>query len=338
MKVTTQKNINEWLAGFLQKSVVIAPVETEGKIVYRQIEEYSQIAWDFERTDMPPKTAVFPMTEPILYIEQGSKTILKNPPIPKNKIVFGVRPCDARSMLALDALFINKEPIDPQYAHHRESVTLIGLSCPQMWDSCFCTVVGGAPNSNDGLDILITKVGDHYAVQTFTEKGTELTDKLISEEKDLAIPKPVLTENLPTLQKSGEWMELFNNIFWEELSQSCISCRACSFVCPTCRCFDVRDELTAFRPGVKEFERLRAWDSCTAAGYRRIAGGHNPRDTQNKRLRNRFYCKFSYYPDDFGPLGCVGCGRCVDACPAGINILEVITRVEQMTEREKVNG
>jgi ferredoxin len=67
------------------------------------------------------------------------------------------------------------------------------------------------------------------------------------------------------------------------------------------------------------------------AAYRRIAGGHNPRPTQSPRLRNRFYCKFLYYPEDFGPLGCVGCGRCIDACPVGIDILEVIADVEQMT-------
>ena len=335
MKATTQKKINEWLADLIQKSVVVAPVETQGKLVYRQIEESSQVVWDFERTDMPPKTWVFPMTEPILFIEQGAKTTLKNPPAPKNVIVFGVRPCDARSLLALDALFLNKEPTDPQYARHRESVTLIGLACPKMWESCFCTVVGGAPNSTDGLDILLTKVDDEYAVQTLTEKGKKLTIKLPLEEKDTPIQEPVLTEGLLTLRKSSEWMELFNNIFWEQLSHSCLSCRACSFVCPTCRCFDVRDEMTALRPGVKEFERLRAWDSCTAAGYRRIAGGLNPRDTQHKRLRNRFYCKFMYYPDDFGPLGCVGCGRCIDACPAGIDILEVITKVELMKEKEK---
>lgn len=92
----------------------------------------------------------------------------------------------------------------------------------------------------------------------------------------------------------------------------------------------MRDEVVSRQPGLRVIERLCAWDACTVAAYRRIAGGQNPRPTQLSRLRNRFYCKFSYYRDDFGPLGCVGCGRCIDACPVGIDILEVIASVEQM--------
>lgn len=338
MKVLTQKRLDDWLAYLLQETIVAAPVEAQEKLVYRKIDEVSQVVWGFERTDMSPKTWLFPMTEPILFIEQGADTKLKEPPKPKPVVLFGVRPCDARSLLAFDALFLDKAPADPQYARHRESTTLVGLSCPQMWESCFCTAVGGAPNSRDGLDILLTAIEEGYAVEILTEKGKKISANLAFEEKDISLPDPKFIEGLPSLRKSDEWMTLFNDLYWEQLSNSCLSCRACSFVCPTCRCFDVRDELTAIKPGVKEFERLRAWDTCTASGYRRIAGGHNPRDTQKKRLRNRFYCKFIYYPDDFGPLGCIGCGRCIDVCPAGIDILEVIANVEKMTEREKVGG
>jgi ferredoxin len=312
------------------------------KLLYRLVDGSDEIAWGFERTDMSPKTWLFPATEPILIVEQGTETTIKQPPAPAPTVVFGVRPCDARGALAIDALFLDKVPGDGQYARHREATTLIGLACPQQWESCFCTVVGGAPNSTEGLDILLTELDSGsggaggssgavgYAVDVLSEKGEKLAADLQGEERDVVLPEPTLTEGLPTLRASDEWQAQFSEQYWQRVSERCLSCRTCTFVCPTCRCFDVRDEVVTRRPGEQIYERLRAWDACTSATYRRIAGGHNPRPTQEHRLRNRFYCKFMYYPEDFGPLGCVGCGRCIDACPVNIDILEVISAVEQM--------
>ncbi|RLC69727.1 MAG: sulfite reductase, partial [Chloroflexi bacterium] len=90
------------------------------------------------------------------------------------------------------------------------------------------------------------------------------------------------------------------------------------------RCFDVADRVIEERAGFTRIERIRAWDACTSTNYRRAAGGHNSRPTKPGRIRNRFFCKFCYYPEDFGPLGCVGCGRCVVSCPVDIDIREVM--------------
>jgi ferredoxin len=203
-----------------------------------------------------------------------------------------------------------------------------------MWDNCFCTVVGGAPDSTEGLDILLTEVACRdeaaYAVQVLSDKGHQLAAHIAGKEKYVSLAKPSLTEGLPTLQPSAQWTQCFNDALWKQVSDRCLACRACTFVCPTCRCFDVRDEVVSHQPGKQVFQRLRAWDACTSEPYRRIAGGHNPRPTPYSRLRNRFFCKFMYYPEDFGPLGCVGCGRCIEACPVNIDILEVIARVEQI--------
>jgi sulfhydrogenase subunit beta (sulfur reductase) len=338
MKVLTQAQLDDWLDALAEKLTLVAPVKVQDKLFYKAIKggngqrASSGIAWGFERTDMSPKTWLFPATEPILTIEQGEEVTISEVPAPGPKVVFGVRPCDARGALAIDALFLDKDPSDGQYARHREATTLIGLACPQMWESCFCTVVGGAPDSTDGLDILLSQVEGGYAVQVVSEKGARLAADMPGQESDVVLPTPKLTEGLPTLRPSAEWKSRFDELFWQRVSDRCLSCRTCTFVCPTCRCFDVRDEVISRQPGRQVFERLRAWDACTSAAYRRIAGGHNPRATLQMRLRNRFYCKFMYYPDDFGPLGCVGCGRCIDACPVNIDILEVIAGVEKLVE------
>ena len=148
-------------------------------------------------------------------------------------------------------------------------------------------------------------------------------------DREAELPQPALRDDLPQLQTSEAWRSAFHEALWVELGERCLGCRTCTFVCPTCRCFDVRDEIVSSRLDARRIQRLRAWDACTMANYRRIAGGHNPRPGQEMRLQNRFYCKFSYYPDDFGPLGCVGCGRCVDACPVGVDIREVMAAVDR---------
>ena len=336
MKFVTRTELKEWLDDLAQRVTLIAPTSiggrrtSAGKLLYRPVGGSDEIAWGFERTDMSPKTWLFPATEPVLIVKQGAETTITQPPAPAATVVFGVRPCDARGALAIDALFLDKAPSDGQYTRHRQATTLIGLACPQQWEACFCTIVGGAPNSTEGLDVLLTELEGGYAVDVLSDKGETLAADLPGEEREVVLPEPKLVEGLPTLRASDEWQARFNDQFWQRVSDRCLSCRTCTFVCPTCRCFDVRDEVRARRPGEQTYERLRAWDACTSASYRRIAGGHNPRPTQEYRLRNRFYCKFMYYPEDFGPLGCVGCGRCIEACPVDIDILEVIAAVEQM--------
>jgi sulfhydrogenase subunit beta (sulfur reductase) len=324
MNIITQAQLVGWLDSISQERPLIAPRKVAGVLLYHMVKNSDEIAWGFTRPEMSVKDAFFPPTESLLTIEKVGQQVELTETLPEGKpVIFGVRPCDARGMQVLDALFIDTEPADPYYARRRENATLIGLACQEMGPSCFCTSVGGAPDDPTGLDILLTQVADGYALQVLTEKGEALLEGLSLPEFYSQLPQPRRNEPLGIVEKEA-WPAHFNDEYWERMSERCLSCRICAYVCPTCRCFAVRDE-ALLAPG--QFERLRCWDSCAGENYRRIAGGHRPRAEKGERLRNRFLCKFYYYPEQYGlnqTVACTGCGRCVDACPVNVDITEVL--------------
>jgi ferredoxin len=241
----------------------------------------------------------------------------------RKQVIVGVRPCDAQGIKALDALFLDTMPVDAYYASRRSNTALIGLACQEMGSTCFCTSLGGAPDDPDGMDLMLTEVEGGYAVQVVTEKGQALLHGLELADYSGELPQLHLNRPLP-IPTIETWPAHFNDHWWEVMAERCLSCRACAYVCPTCRCFDIRDEALSTNDGHDRYERIRCWDSCAGAGYRKIAGGHNPRAVKSVRLRNRFYCKFDYYPQQYGPTACTGCGRCIDVCPVNIDITEVL--------------
>ncbi|MFN2271493.1 MAG: 4Fe-4S dicluster domain-containing protein [Anaerolineae bacterium] len=328
MKFTTLDQLKVWLDGLTDKYDLVAPRDVDGKVLYRAIGSADEILFDYERPDLSAKDFFLPATEVLLRVEQqGSQVTQEEVLLDRKQVIFGLRPCDAHGAAAIDALFLHQDPADAYYRHHRERTTLVGLACPQMWGGCFCTSVGGAPDDTTHLDVLLHEVEGGYAVEAVTEKGTLLVESLASEEREIELPEPVSDADEVPVTSPEKWKPLFEEKIWMRHGERCLSCRICTYVCPTCRCFDVVDRATGIRDGVTHIERIRVWDACTSPNYRRAAGGHNSRPTKPVRLRNRFYCKFCYYPEDFGPLGCVGCGRCVVSCPVDIDIREIMQDV-----------
>jgi len=335
MKATTRKDLVAWLAGLMEEHTVIAPTVVGDNILYKRVASTDEIAFDFTRTDLSPKEHFWPDTQTILSItKRQGEVSLAEPSLEREQVIFGMRPCDARGLKVLDALLLDHQPADAYYAGRREKTTLIGLACPEMWPGCFCTSLGGAPDEARDMDVMLTEVEGGYLVQIITEKGRKLAAGLALEEASQKPPHPRLNEESVPVPSQEVWRQHFDDEYWARLADRCLSCRVCTYVCPTCRCFDVRDYVTQVSGGSSIIQRLRAWDSCLAEGYRRIAGGHNPRPTRMQRLRNRFYCKFHYCPQDFGSVACVGCGRCIVACPVGIDIAEMLSDVDKWVKRE----
>ena len=310
----------DWLNDLALQTTLLAPTTTAEHSRFGRVSKAAEIDFSIRLTDLPPKEHFLPATHTLFTVVQdGNGPRIVEPAPLEERVLFGVRPCDARALAVLDALFINEDPVDPYYAESRRQTTIVGIACKEMSDSCFCTSVGIAPDHSDDVDLMLTAVDDGFVVQEVTDKGKQLAAGLSREPFRGTLPRPTISARLP-VPPPDAWPAFFSDSLWMRTADRCLSCRACTYVCPTCRCFDVRD----YQSSNGSIERLRAWDSCLSEGYRRIAGGHNPRPTKTERLRNRIYCKFCYYPQDFGPVACVGCGRCINTCPANVDIAELL--------------
>jgi sulfhydrogenase subunit beta (sulfur reductase) len=333
MKLCTRDALARWLDALGERATLIAPRWVEGELLYRRVAGSDEIVFDFQRAVLSPKSFLLPDTDVLLEVSvrQGEVT-LREPAPEGQQVIFGVRPCDARGLRVLDALLLDRSPPDAAYAARRDATTLVGLACPRLWDDCFCTSLGGAPDDASDLDLLLSETAGGYLVQVVTDKGAALADTLEGDETDAQPPASDRSGKLRPVLPPKAWAALFEEAYWRRLADRCLSCHACTYVCPTCRCFDVRDEVAERRTGYTKYDRLRCWDSCTGANYRVIAGGHNSRALKSQRLRNRFLCKFYYVHEDYNVQGCVGCGRCIEVCPVNIDIVEMLHSVAQDTE------
>ena len=99
---------------------------------------------------------------------------------------------------------------------------------------------------------------------------------------------------------------------WHDLCMRCISCGTCTYVCPSCYCFSINDELVEAKG-----ERYRVWDNCFNPLYTEETSGHNPRAKTSHRFRNRFSHKFWYSPKKYDGLLGSGCGPRLQPPPSG---------------------
>ncbi|HEC15429.1 MAG TPA: heterodisulfide reductase subunit A [Sedimenticola sp.] len=285
------------------------------------------------------KEFLFAKHEPLFAYEKRGKKIDIIPvhhEYPRTVIV-GVRPCDAASIASLNAVFsdANAGFEDPFFTRRRERTTIVTYSCTAPDASCFCTSVDLAPDSSRGSDLHFTEIGgDLIHVEVLTEAGEAIANLLESllegegdqqqREKAGAAVKEKLTR-IRDAAPIKDWLDNLDNFddeMWERLGEKCIGCGSCTFLCPTCHCFDIVDE----NKGSKGY-RVKFWDSCQFDHFTLHASGHNPRDWQYKRYRNRFNCKFKIYPEKFEQQGCVGCGRCIRGCPVNLDITEYMAEV-----------
>jgi len=322
-------------------------------------ESPAEIAFEFSNVRAPLKDIFFPQTETMYTFDFDEVTDV---PIPTEQIlVFGCRPCDARALAQLDEVFgpENKGYTDPYYMKRREGSIVISLACSAPCPTCFCTATGGGPAETRGADLIAHELengqagdGGSLLIEAVTEKGraflesqkvlfSEASDHLVEEvrEKDAAAEEAVRRANElgvdlgRQIDALKERMDpLFDDERWQQLTASCIGCGACTYLCPTCYCFDIADESRMY-----EGRRIRTWDSCQFAMFTKHASGHNPRTNKKERLRQRFMHKFSYAVENMNEVLCVGCGRCITACPVNLDIRDVIRSFAKEPSRENAS-
>ncbi len=281
-------------------------------------------------TTLSAKNFALPQLEAFLTYDNDDGRLV--PTTELKKLVFGVRPCDARGLTLVDKVYRDRGFRDPHYLARRDNTILVVWACDAPAPTCFCTSVGGGPADVTGADVMIYKSGDDLILEAVSAKGEELLKAVKLEEatgaemEEAKAAYDKVAERMPPLwdleAARPKLYENFNGAAWEEVASRCVSCGACTFVCPSCHCFDVVDEGKHGRG-----RRLRFWDACTQSLFTLHASGHNPRERASQRYRQRVLHKFYYFHDNWGENLCVGCGRCVVACPANVDIREAVTLV-----------
>jgi ferredoxin len=322
-KILGRKELESWLSSIMRERTLFAPKRVDDVTLFSPVQSVAEIAFDFENTTLSPKELFFPRTDTLFTIERRNGDMEITPAVIDGEtVIFGIRPCDARGIAMLDGPYLD-DPADSLWAQHRDKTTLIGLSCAKPAPQCFCTSMGSAPNDSSNVDIMLTEVDEGYAVETVTEKGKRLLQGVELKDSDVKPSVPSCDTDVPAEGIVEAAQKVFDDPYWSRLADRCIHCNICAYVCPTCYCFDIRD-----RSDGGKIERIRTWESCQSKGFTRIAGGYDPRADKGTRLRQRFCHKLLYFPQQFGPLCCVGCGRCVIACPVNIDIREIISDLQ----------
>lgn len=316
---------------------VIAPVEAEpGVVELAPVKSSEAVVLEYGNVRLPLKRFFFPMTEVVLQYEtqsDGDVEVKSEPLVPDTPVVIvGARPCGVAALDALDSVF-HWDYDDVRYSARRDRTTIVSFACTQPDATCFCTSVGGSPHNTEQTDVLVFGHEDGQAtLQVCSEKGAKFIEQLGGlvqpAPADTELPKP--PDVAPTVHpdKAKAWLdEHFESDFWKDVSLKCLGCGACSYLCPTCHCFDIVDEAN-WHAG----NRRRNWDCCSGPMFTQHASGHNPRPDQASRCRQRIMHKFKYFPERFEKIGCVGCGRCVRACCVGQNLVTILKDIESMAK------
>jgi ferredoxin len=341
-KKVNKKDIAKLLSQWSQEFAVFVPSRESGVATMAKWDgkDTSFLDW-YRNTVIPPKANFLPPMEEMFGFRKDKEGYhIELPANGYKQLVFGIHSCDAKALAILDANFRDLYQ-DPYYLPKRSSAVLVGLGCTNPYDSCFCTSLGISPTESADVDLMLTDIGDEFLVEEVTDKGKELlakTSDLKEATKDdeakaketKEATRQKITRKIDTEGIVDKLLASFDDEgYWEKVAAKCLSCGVCTFLCPTCYCFDINDELVR-----REGTRFRSWDSCAFPLYTKMPM-ENPRLEKWKRVRQKVCHKFGFFPMSFNVIACTGCGRCIRLCPVNWDITQTLASLPVKTEVRK---
>ena len=312
----------EYVTGFIREYQAYAPIKKEKSTDYEEItvEKIGKIHYEGNTPATPLKAFFFPFKENV---------VVATPKQPR--IIIGVPNCDLAALNLLDNIYLGGDFKDSYYKESREQTIIFGKDCDAIKESCHCSAYGLKPYAEKNCDISMSVAEGYCYLAPMSAKGEAFLKKYGIDQNEAldALPEKVIqkragmvdglerqNKDIPDEKESRRGIEKENKELWMKHAATCVSCGACSLICPTCHCFLLIDR--------KDFEKVKNWDVCQLPAFSRVAAGEDPLAKLYERLKFRYLCKFVYKPDMFKAIACTGCGRCIDACIGKINKNEVI--------------
>lgn len=341
LTILNKKDFVAFVEKLLPNYRVVGPIHYNGGYAFDDVSSPSDLVMEYPTTILPPKKYLLPQREVLFKFDKTYGGSVVPPPAAQPTVVFGVHTCDLHAIQLLDAVFTTGH-VDPNYVNRRMKTLIIGVECLTPCDEhSFCKSMGTL-TADEGYDLHLTDLGDSYAVDIGTQAGRDLLAQFstarASTDKDMGRLNQVISDKWPKFPYRLDFdvSDLpsilglsMKSPHWEELGERCLACAACTNVCPTCFCFDVKDEIEF---DLRHGQRTRNWDSCQLDEFATVAGGHNFRQSRALRQRHRFMRKGKYILEAHDYLGCVGCGRCARACLVDITPVAVFNELHRQQQ------
>jgi len=306
------------LEQLLLSCIIFAPVRNEFGIDYELLKpsDIPDIVFNEPKPATPLKNFFLPVTENVTSLRDTAK----------QRIIIGVPACDIHGLSLIDEIYLDKDFNDMFYRQRRENTILISSDCFGTQEHCHCLSYDIKPFDDSLSDMAVIRKDEEIILRIISQKGEELAkkftqaqplegkDALLFIEKEHKRTEDSLqkaNKGLPDYKMTGIIVEKAGNEIWKKYSSRCVSCGACTTICPTCTCFILIDK--------PNFEKVKQTDACQYPGFARVAGGEDPLFKLPLRFRNRYMCKYVWKPLKFKSLACTGCGRCIEACIGKIN-------------------
>ncbi len=334
-----QPTTDKFVEFLMTQAEVIAPQKKgDASYSYEVVTSGKDIVYDYPRTIQPLKKYFLPPRETLLSFDSKNNEFKKTDIALNNRIFFAIHSYEMQGIKRLDYSFTQGNP-EFNYLQRRENSIFIGISFnPDKWH--FTKSVGISIEEVERFSLYFEPVDNGFLVFEVDDTGKELISKFGNglsldasmdfevREKEFKTKIKYHYNRLPQV-----FEHVYNSKVWSDIAQKCVGCGTCNLLCPTCYCFDVRDEVEL---EISKGKRERFWDGCMLNEFAEVAGGENFREKLSSRTRHRLHRKFKYITDHSGELHCVGCGRCTKYCPANISIVEIINNlIEEYSDHQK---